>query len=492
MLAFLSLEQSYQLEDGDCLVLPICKLSLQALTADNSHFSCLTQQPVIFDYIQQISPLTQPNQLSTLSIMVAEKRVNVIAFNIEQQSLKLDSYLVLIERLYQQIRELGASRIVFDWQYISAKGLDQYWQTRHLVERFNQLNYRFYLPNKQLPALEPITCLVSGASVQGLEHGTAIAQGQWQTRQLCDLPANICTPSYIAQCAVELAQQYSSVDVNLLDENDMHALGMNSLLSVGQGSEQASKLVVINYQGTSAAQQPIVLVGKGITFDTGGNCIKQREPMALMKYDMGGAGAVFGTMKALAELGLTLNVTAVLACAENMLGSNATRPGDVVVSMSGKSIEIVNTDAEGRLVLCDALTYAERFNPETVINVATLTGATMAALGRGYSALIANDQELAKELLSAGQTANDKAWQLPLPIEELPQLETPYADLSNMGDGSAGCIIAALFLSQFTENYRWAHLDVSSTAKVKSPTKAATGRPVALLCQYLLDRTKSL
>jgi leucyl aminopeptidase len=262
---------------------------------------------------------------------------------------------------------------------------------------------------------------------------------------------------------------------------------MGSLLSVGNGSDEPSKLIVIKYQGGNAKDAPYCLVGKGITFDTGGISLKPAKGMESMKFDMGGAGSVFGVMQAVAELNLKINVIGVVAAAENMPSGCATKPGDVVTSMSGKTIEILNTDAEGRLVLCDALTYVERFKPAEVVDIATLTGAIIVALGHEATGLFANDDSLAEALTSAGQASGDEAWRLPINKQYDKQLNTKYADMQNIGTGSAGSITAACFLARFTENYKWAHLDVAGTA-FQSMQKGATGRPVPLLVEYLRQK----
>jgi leucyl aminopeptidase len=320
-----------------------------------------------------------------------------------------------------------------------------------------------------------------------LNNGLAIGQGANVTRELVNLPGNVCTPTYLAKEARALGRKYDSLSVSVLDEKKMESLGMGSLLSVGNGSDEPSKLIVIKYQGGNAKDAPYCLVGKGITFDTGGISLKPAKGMESMKFDMGGAGSVFGVMQAVAELNLKINVIGVVAAAENMPSGCATKPGDVVTSMSGKTIEILNTDAEGRLVLCDALTYVERFKPAEVVDIATLTGAIIVALGHEATGLFANDDSLAEALTSAGQASGDEAWRLPINKRYDKQLNTKYADMQNIGTGSAGSITAACFLARFTENYKWAHLDVAGTA-FQSMQKGATGRPVPLLVEYLRQK----
>ncbi len=325
------------------------------------------------------------------------------------------------------------------------------------------------------------------AAQKALDTGAATAEGINTARELANLPANICTPSYLAQQARKLARGNGRLSVQVVDEKRMRELGMNSFLSVTAGTAEPARLIVINYSGGKKSAKPYVLVGKGITFDSGGISLKPGLKMDEMKYDMGGAASVLGTMTAVAEMELPLNVIGVIAAAENMPSGNATKPGDVVKSMSGKTIEILNTDAEGRLVLCDALTYVERFKPEAVIDIATLTGACVVALGSHASGLYSNREELAEQLLAAGVEAHDRAWHMPLWEEYTKQLQSNFADLANIGNGGGGSVTAACFLSEFTKAYPWAHLDIAGTAWDASP-KWATGRPVGLLTRYLIDR----
>lgn len=325
---------------------------------------------------------------------------------------------------------------------------------------------------------------------QALSTGAAIARGMALTRELGNLPSNICTPTYLAHQAQTLAKNQKKLAVTVLDEKQMRTLKMGSLLSVSHGSDEPAKLVVMEYRGGAKAAKPIVLVGKGITFDTGGISLKPGAGMEEMKFDMCGAASVLGVMKTLCELQLPINVVGVMACAENMPSGHATKPGDIVTSMSGKTIEVINTDAEGRLVLCDALTYVERFKPAAVIDIATLTGACVIALGNHASGLYSNDEALGEQLYAAGQQAEDKAWRMPLWEEYQQQLKSPYADIANVGGRNAGSVTAACFLARFTENYTWAHLDIAGTAWHSSGNKGASGRPVPLLMHFLIDQCK--
>lgn len=324
-----------------------------------------------------------------------------------------------------------------------------------------------------------------------LKQAEAIAAGMNLTKDLGNLPGNVCTPKYLAKQAKKLAKANAALSVEILGEKEMRKLGMGSFLSVSAGSEEEGQLIVIRYNGSAAETRPHVLVGKGITFDTGGISLKPGEAMDEMKYDMCGAASVFGTLKALAEMQAPLHVIGVIAAAENMPSGQATKPGDIVTSLSGQTIEILNTDAEGRLVLCDALTYAERFEPETIVDIATLTGACIIALGHQASGLLANNDELASQLLAAGQQTGDRCWQLPLWDEYNTQLDSNFADMQNIGGRPAGTITAACFLSRFTKKMKWAHLDIAGTAWVSGKDKGATGRPVPLLTRYLLNQIPS-
>jgi leucyl aminopeptidase len=338
-----------------------------------------------------------------------------------------------------------------------------------------------------------ITLLISGETTPELQaaarRGQAIAEGMALAKDLGNLGGNVCNPAFLAETARTLGKEFN-FNVEVLERADMAKLGMGSALSVGQASDQPCKFVVMHYKGGEAADKPIVLVGKGVTFDTGGVSLKPGDDLDMMKYDMAGAASVLGTMKTVARLKLPINVIGIIGAVENMPGGNASRPGDVVTSMAGITIEILNTDAEGRLVLCDALTYAERFKPECVIDVATLTGACVIALGSQTSGLYANDDKLAEELFDCGTDTGDRAWRMPLWDEYQEQLKSNFADMSNLGGRPAGSITAAIFLSKFAKAYHWAHLDIAGTASVGGPAKGATGRPVPLLSEFLVRRSE--
>jgi len=321
-----------------------------------------------------------------------------------------------------------------------------------------------------------------------LKRSRAIADGVELARELANRPANHCTPSVLADEAHRLGKAHG-LEVHVLNRKDAEKLGMGCFLAVTQGSVQAPRFIIVKYQGAAKSVAPLVLVGKGITFDTGGISIKPAAGMDEMKFDMGGAASVLGTLRAVAELKPKLNLIGIVAACENMPGGAAVKPGDVVTSLSGKTVEILNTDAEGRLVLCDALTYAERFEPAAVVDIATLTGACVVALGQHRSGMFSSDESLAAQLSAAGDRALDPCWRLPLDDEYDESLKSNFADIANIGaPGKAGAVVAAMFLKRFTAKYPWAHLDIAGTAWKSGAAKGATGRPVALLSEFVLSR----
>jgi leucyl aminopeptidase len=363
---------------------------------------------------------------------------------------------------------------------------------RQAALALHQGNY-LYTVTKQLKDDAPAP--LEAASFQGgtelgeaLRQARGFAAGFEKAKMLGDLPPNICTPAFLAQEAAAMVKAYDRVELEVLEEKEMAELGMDALLGVSRGSANDAKLIVLKYSGAAADRRPVVLVGKGITFDSGGLSLKSGENMMQMKYDMCGAAGVLGAFVACAALQLDINVVCIVAAVENMPDGDAYRPGDVLTSMSGKTIEVLNTDAEGRLVLCDAITYAERFEPDCVIDVATLTGACVIALGHHASGLMSNDDELADALLAAGEAAVDRAWRLPLWEEYQSQLDTPFADMKNVGGMPAGVLTAGCFLSRFAEDLRWAHIDIAGSAWKWGSNDGATGRPAGLLAQFLLNR----
>jgi leucyl aminopeptidase len=350
-----------------------------------------------------------------------------------------------------------------------------------------------HLENEANSLSEVVFASGENISDSDIELGKKIADGINLCKDLADKPSNICTPGYLANISKKMADELG-LECDILEENDMRKLGMNSLLSVSKGSVQLPKLITLTYKGDGNSQ-PTVLVGKGVTFDSGGISLKPGSGMDEMKYDMGGAASVLGTMRAIAQIRPKLNLTVIIPAVENMPNGNASKPGDVVKSMSGQTIEILNTDAEGRLILCDALTYAKKFNPKTVIDVATLTGAVIVALGKHHSGIMGNNQELIDSLITSGKVANDTLWQLPLgeaggEFDEM--LKSNFADMANIGGREAGSITAGCFLARFTKDYNWAHLDIAGTAWHSGANKGATGRPVSLLCENLLHNVEIL
>jgi leucyl aminopeptidase len=329
---------------------------------------------------------------------------------------------------------------------------------------------------------------LSSGSYEGdaLERATGIAAGVRLARELGNLPPNICNPAYLAEQGRELSRRHPEISTQVLEREEMHNLGMGALLAVSAGSDNEPKLVVMDYRG--GAGKPYVFVGKGITFDTGGIDIKPAAGMEEMKFDMCGAAAVFGLMEAVARLKLPIRVVGITPAVENMPDGKSYRPSDVIKTMAGHQVEILNTDAEGRLILCDALTYAQRFEPQTLIDIATLTGACVVALGSHATGLMSHDNELANDLLAAGEISSDRAWRLPLWEDYQSQLETSYADFANIGGKYGGAITAGCFLSRFTEGQRWAHLDIAGSAWDAGRKGTATGRPVGMLVQWLLSQ----
>ena len=382
---------------------------------------------------------------------------------------------------------------------ISPKDKDELWLIE-MVSKTIESNVYIFSETKnktsKKPSVKKLTILTSGLTgskltkaKQAAKVGYAIGEGVNTAKYLGDLPANHCTPRIIEKKVKAMTKDFPKLKVKSFNEQQMEKMGMGSFLSVSRGSEEPARMMVIEYKGGKSSDKPIALVGKGVTFDTGGVSIKPSPAMDEMKWDMCGAATVFGVMSTLARLNADVNVVGVMGCAENMCSSKATKPGDVVTSMSGQTIEILNTDAEGRLILADCLTYVGKYKPSYVIDMATLTGAVVIALGRHASGVMANDQYLADKIIESGEESGDRAWQLPLWDEHQSCTKTKYADLANIGGGrEAGTIHAAAFLSKFTNDYKWAHIDIAATASYSTPVKAGTGRPVPLISQLLLSK----
>ncbi len=423
---------------------------------------------------------------------VAAERTLVVGFG-KQKHCKNSDFKKAILAIVNTVKKTHSKNASLYLNDVSIEDRDEIWKAQQTVQLFSQETYTFdYLKskNKTPASLNAITICVDKSQVTAIKRAlataSAIAEGVSLARDLGNLPGNICTPTYLAQEAKKIAKGNSKITANILNEKQMEKLGMGSLLSVSAGSKEPAQLIVLEYNGAAKSQKPTVFVGKGVTFDTGGISLKPGAAMDEMKFDMCGAASVLGAMKAISILQPKFNFIVIVAAAENMPGSKATKPGDIVTSMSGKTIEVLNTDAEGRLVLCDALTYAERYKPKAVVDVATLTGACVVALGQHASGLFSNQQPLADKLVAAGELSGDRAWQMPLWDEYKPQLDSNFADLANIGGPKAGSITAACFLSHFTEAYPWAHLDIAGTAWLSNAEKGATGRPVSLLVNYLL------
>ena len=427
---------------------------------------------------------------------VLSERVLLVGCGKERE-LDERQYKQIIAKTIQTLNETGSMEAVCFLTELHVKGRDTYWKVRQAVETTQDTLYTFLqLKSKKGEPRRPLRKIVFNVPTRreltvgekAVEHGLAIAKGMKVTKDVANMPPNICNPAYLWDQAQQLAAEYDSIDVECVNEANMADLGMNSYLAVGRGSENDSLMSIIHHKGGEPDQQPLVLVGKGLTFDSGGISLKPGEGMDEMKYDMGGAASVLGVMHTVAALNLPVNVIGVLAGCENMPDGKSYRPGDILTTMSGQTVEVLNTDAEGRLVLCDALTYVERFDPDTVIDVATLTGACIIALGKHATGLMSTHNPLAHELLNASEQASDRAWRLPLWDDYQEQLESPFADMTNLGGRPAGSITAGCFLSRFTKKYNWAHLDIAGTAWNSGKNKGATGRPVPMLAQFLMNR----
>ena len=415
-----------------------------------------------------------------------------------EKELDAKSYVKAVQSAAAKLAGFNADSVAFFVGDVEIEGRAIAWQARRVVEILSQHLYKFDQLKKSSGKRSKkwrvqITTESSEnlKSVrQGVRIGKAISAGINLSRDLGNLPGNVCTPSYLADSALKLENE--NLHVEILEESDMEELGMGSLLSVSKGSREPAKLIVMNYQGGPDDMQPIVLVGKGLTFDAGGISIKPASAMDEMKFDMCGGAGVIGAMLAIATLKLAMNVVGIVASSENLPDGSANKPGDIVTSMSGTTIEILNTDAEGRLILCDALTYVARFKPKTVIDAATLTGACVIALGKHPSGLFSNNEKLTEQLVAAGNVADDRVWPMPVWDEYQSQLDSNFADMANIGGRDAGAITAACFLARFTEKYEWAHLDIAGTAWHSGKNKGSTGRPVSLFVQFILDRYAEL
>ncbi|QIW16852.1 leucyl aminopeptidase [Pasteurellaceae bacterium RH1A] len=419
----------------------------------------------------------------------------------KERELTERQYKQIVQKMVQTLNDTGSMEAISFLTELHVKGRNVYWNVRFAIEAIAESVYAYNEFKSIKPEirreLKKVVFNVANRkdlslAEAALEQAKAVSLGVKVAKDVSNCPPNVCNPAYLAKLAQAMATDYASVQTQIIDEAAMAQLGMNAYLGVSQGAKNPAFMSIIEYKNhPNPEAKPIILVGKGMTFDSGGISIKPADGMDEMKYDMCGAAAVYGTMKAVAELGLPLNVIGVLAGCENMLGSDAYRPGDILTTMSGLTVEVLNTDAEGRLVLCDALTYVERFEPELVIDVATLTGACMVALGNHNSGLISPHNGLAHDLLNAAEQADDKAWRLPMGEEYQEQLKSNFADLANIGGRLGGAITAGVFLSNFTKKYPWAHLDIAGTAWKSGAAKGATGRPVSLLTQFLINKAQA-
>ena len=424
---------------------------------------------------------------------------NILLVKGFEKDTPMHKWLSMYASIAKKGNQLGAKDLAVMCGDVSPNDKDEFWLIEMVAKTIESNVYIFSeTKNKTVkkPSVKKLTIITSGLSSANLskaklaaKKGYAIGEGVNTAKYLGDLPANHCTPKIIEKKVRAMTKDFPKLKVKSFNEKDMEKLGMGSFLSVSRGSIEPARMMVIEYKGAKPSEKPIALVGKGVTFDTGGVSIKPSPAMDEMKWDMCGAATVFGVMSTLARMNANINVVGVMACAENMCSSTATKPGDVVTSMSGQTIEILNTDAEGRLILADALTYVGKYKPSYVIDMATLTGAVVIALGRHASGVMANDQYLADMIVSAGEESGDRAWQLPLWDEHQSCTKTRYADLANIGGGrEAGTIHAAAFLSKFTNDYKWAHIDIAATASYSTPVKGGTGRPVPLISELLLNK----
>ncbi|BCM23953.1 leucyl aminopeptidase [Methyloradius palustris] len=431
----------------------------------------------------------------------AASRVLLVGLGKEKE-FKEREYRQAVRASIKGLATSGGSNVTTYIAELAVKKHGADWRVAQLVEVVQDALYKFDQTKgkadkeskaKNAKAIKKLVINIPLADTkkaeQGLKQGLALASGVSFTKDLGNLAPNYCTPTYLAEQALALGKAYK-MQVEVLDRPELEKLGMGSFLGVAQGSVEPPKFIVLQHNKGKKGQKPVVLVGKGITFDTGGISLKPGADMDEMKYDMCGAASVLGTFKAIAEMGLPLNVVGLIPTCENMPDAEAIKPGDILTSMSGQTIEVLNTDAEGRLILCDALTYAERFDPAAVVDIATLTGACVIALGHHASGLFSNKDALAAELLEAGELALDRAWHMPMWDDYQSQLDSNFADIANIGGRAGGSITAACFLSRFTKKYDWAHLDIAGTAWKSGKEKGGTGRPVPLLTKFLIGRAE--
>ena len=486
---------NYQ-QKTDCLVIalkPLKKISSQ----------CAELNTLTGGVIAQLQNTEQFNagraELINIVMPQGVSAKQIVLLGVGDSKLDAEQVRDTLSSLARKLKALKVNEAVFNLDALISKSNIET-VSRNLVEAMNDTEYQYIKSPKSVRGakaakeFKAVLCCEDRKALtiakKAIGIGNAISNGKTLAKNLANMPGNVCTPTFLASQAKKLGRSHG-LKIKILNEKDMGELGMGSLLSVSKGSREPAKLIVMEYKGAKNSKEaPHALVGKGLTFDAGGISLKPGAKMDEMKYDMCGASSVFGALLAAAEMKLPINVVGIVPSSENLPDGLANKPGDVVTSMSGQTIEILNTDAEGRLILCDALTYTQRFKPQTVIDIATLTGAVIVALGHQTAGVMGNDQGVIDDLIAAGETSLDHAWQLPIKQTYKDQLKSDYADLANLGSPGAGTITAACFLSYFTEDFRWAHLDIAGTAWGGANGKRASGRAVPILTQYLMDRCK--
>lgn len=480
----------------DCIVVGVYedrKLTSQATELDNQGIISNTLENGDIDGKPGSSLLLREPSTAT------SRRVLLVGLGKKPEISEKD-FRQAIDAAIKALSQTTVAHLLIALPLNNVSGRDVSWSIYSVLSAFHALLYRSDALKSEKgpsPKIQKAAFYIPSAEVtnakKALAQAKAITDGMSLTQDLGNLPANICTPSYLAKQARSLAKKYK-FDIEVLDKKQIEALKMGSFLSVAKGSDEPPKFIVLKHMNGKSKEAPVVLVGKGITFDSGGISLKPGAAMDEMKYDMCGAASVLGTFRAIGELNLKQNIIGIIPACENMPSGRANKPGDIVTSMSGQTIEILNTDAEGRLILCDALTYAEKFHPETVIDIATLTGSCIVALGHYNSGLFTRLDEahdtLANDLIAAAKGSNDPVWRMPIEEAYQEQLKSNFADMANIGGQPAGCVTAACFLERFTKKYTWAHLDIAGTAWKSGTAKGATGRPVPLLCTWLINREK--
>ncbi len=480
----------------ECLLLgfhPKRKLGATASAIDEAMGGFITR------LLKRDDPEGKPGDILTVNLLPEGKIERLILVGLgKKDELTVAAYRKVLVAAANALKSTSAKQAVSVLHEAEIAGKSTDWKIRQAVEIMEGALYRYTQTKSEKdqpkpPRLEQLQFLLDAesdveAAETAIKQAQAIANGMKLARDLGNLPGNICTPTYLAEQAHKMGKHHKKLKVKILDEAELEELGMGSFLSVSKGSRQPAKLIILEYHGLPTKVKPHVLVGKGLTFDAGGISLKQAGGMDEMKYDMCGGAAVIATLGVAAELGLPLNVIGIVPASENLPDGAANKPGDIVTSMAGITIEILNTDAEGRLILCDALTYAKRYDPVAVIDTGTLTGAIITALGRHPSGLMGNDDALCESLIKAGENTHDRVWRLPIWEDYQEQLKSNFADVANIGGPDGGSITAACFLSRFAKDFKWAHVDVAGTAWKTGNEKGATGRPVPLLSQYLIDQ----